>query len=74
MQAVLSRVVYIKLQYKIHIRIQEIHRIIEQSQPPSLLPQTNKYHLIQVNVNAKQEKGSETIAHLGDFSIPEMHT
>lgn len=30
--------------------------------------------LIKVNVNAKQEKGSETAAHLGDFSITELHT
>jgi len=27
-----------------------------------------------VNVNAKQEKGSEAAAHLGDFSITELHT
>lgn len=29
---------------------------------------------MQVNVDAKQEKGSEAVAHHGNFNITELHT
>lgn len=29
---------------------------------------------MRVNVDAKQEKGSEAVAHQGDFNITELHT